>query len=239
MTTLFISDLHLSPTHPALTAIFLTFLKKQAGKVDALYILGDLFEAWVGDDDDTSFAQTLRKALHTFAQQGTPLYIMPGNRDFLIGHTFCQQTGATLLPDPYLIDLYGERVLLLHGDSLCTQDKKHLFFRKITHLSFLQKIALGLPLRYRMRLANKLRYLSQAHTRKLNSVILDATEKEIARLFNHYKINLMIHGHTHRPGITLTYLPHRLQQRFVLRDWETHAHALVCDKTGHKQLMTL
>lgn len=237
MTTLFISDLHLQTSRPDLTRLFLQFLKNHAGKVDALYILGDLFEAWIGDDDNTPFNQSIITALRTFAESGSRLYFLPGNRDFLIGKDFSKKTGCTLLLDPTLIDLYGEQVLLLHGDSLCTLDKKHMLFRKFTHSYLLQKIALWIPLRWRRALAEKLRAYSKTHTQLMAPSIMDTTPDAIKSLLQHYPATTLIHGHTHRPSIEYFRHNNALICRIVLSDWEKHAHALVCDKTS-KQLIT-
>ncbi len=227
MATLFISDIHLEDSHPEIAALFLNFLKTIASQADALYILGDLFEVWVGDDDQTPFNLHIQTALYTLRQQGVPIFFLHGNRDFLIGETFAKASGCTLLSDPAVVDLYGKPTLLLHGDLLCTQDHAYLAFRQQAReaayrLNFLQK-----PLAERKTIAAHLRMASQQHTQSATSVIMDATPQEIPRLITHYQVTQMIHGHTHRPAIHYLNLGQTLPHRhIVLSDWHTQGNAL-------------
>lgn len=226
MTTFFISDLHLDEKHPEITACFLRFLNEQASKCDALYVLGDLFEFWIGDDDLTEFNQQVIKAFKTLTQAGVPVYFIKGNRDFLIGNRFEKMTGIKLLPDPCLIDLYGKPTLLMHGDLLCIDDQKYQAFRRKAHNPILQKLFSWLPLKWRRHLANKARQKSQAYTQKTNLQIQDVNQTEVERIMGKFDANLLIHGHTHRPAIhefTLNNIP---AQRIVLNAWHGHGGGL-------------
>lgn len=234
MPTLFISDLHLELERPDLTALFFGLLKKYAGKVDALYILGDLFEVWVGDDDDTPYHASIISALHAFAQSGSGLYFLPGNRDFLIGRRFCKKSGCKLLKDPTLINLYGEPVLLLHGDSLCTRDLKHMAFRKKTRNFLFKKLLLLKSLAKRREIGQQVRRISKNHTQKLDEYLMDVTFSEITRLFKKHKTLTMIHGHTHRPSIEYFRHGDQFGSRFVLSDWEKQASVLICDQNSKR-----
>jgi UDP-2,3-diacylglucosamine hydrolase len=157
MNTLFISDLHLEPAHPGITRLFLNFLQHQAAQADALYILGDLFAAWIGDDDLSPFNQDMITALRELTAKGVPVYFMCGNRDFLIGEQFMAQTGCRFLSDPTVIDLYGTRVLIMHGDTLCTDDIPYQRYRRFAHNTILQRFFLGLPLGWRGKVAEWMR----------------------------------------------------------------------------------
>jgi UDP-2,3-diacylglucosamine hydrolase len=239
MTTLFISDLHLEAERPELTRIFLDFLASRAGKVDALYILGDLFEAWVGDDDHSEFNQTILSALHQFVGRGSQLFVMVGNRDFLLGPDFAKAAQATLIPDPCQINLYGQPTLLMHGDSLCTQDLKHMAFRQQTQNPLFRQAVLQKPLAERIALARMLRQQSQLNTRELAMDIMDVTESAYHHALADAGLNLLIHGHTHRPGFDLFKLNDQLALRIVLSDWDDNqGHALVCQPNGDKQLIS-
>lgn len=229
MTTWFISDLHLSPARPDITALFEQFLQEQASQADALYILGDLFDAWVGDDDTSDFAATVQGALRQLVNRGVPVYFIAGNRDFLIGRRFSQVTGVTLLAEPSVIDLYGTPTLLLHGDTLCTDDHSYQRFRKVIRARWLQKTLLALPLKLRMRIANKLRAASktQQPLSEAQLRIMDANQHAVRETFVQYDVQHMIHGHTHRPAIH----QHRLAngesaERIVLGDWYTQGSFL-------------
>lgn len=225
--TLFISDLHLSPDNPAMTDCFIRFLKREAPRADALYILGDLFEAWVGDDVGDEFSQLVIEKLKHWPK---PLYIMQGNRDFLMGEAFARKTDGRLLPDPTVIDLYGESVLISHGDLLCTDDKAYLKFRKIVHMKWLQKLFLWLPLSFRTKIAEKLRQKSSAHVKTLSSDIMDVTPQAVKQWLKTYQVSTMIHGHTHRPAITA--------ERMVLPAWHGHGGALIASSDKSFELVT-
>lgn len=223
MSTLFISDLHLSANQPALTRLFLYFLQYQARKAEALYILGDLFESWIGDDDESPFNQQIASALAELAASGVKIYFMPGNRDFLIGQRFTKKAGCQLLTDPTLITLYGIPTLLTHGDSLCTLDKSYMAFRRLVRTHFLESLFLQLPLRLRQKIARYLR--GKEHTGMTRhdakyDVVMDEIFKQIGSQ------QWIIHGHTHQPCIqlfqnTAENSNAKRIKRFVLSDWST------------------
>lgn len=212
--TLFISDLHLDAARPAVTRAFAAFLLKH-NCCDALYILGDLFESWIGDDDDAALAQELRTLLQRFSANGPELYIMQGNRDFLLGDAFCTATGARLLPDPSVIDLYGTPTLLMHGDSLCTADHEYQRFRQQARDPQWQHEILQQPLHQRRELASQLRGMSKSANSNKAADIMDVTPGEVEDSLRHYAVRQMIHGHTHRPA----YHEHTAGTRWVLGDW--------------------
>lgn len=226
--TLFISDLHLEPGKPEITLCFLNFLKNHALRAESLYILGDFFEVWVGDDDASPFNVSIIHALREITDHKIPVYLMPGNRDFLIGHQFAKQAGCQLLKDPTLIDLYGVPTLLAHGDQLCTKDSKHQIFRKYTQHPIFRTIFLALPLWLRKKIARMIRQKSQKHTATTSYDLMDVTPEAVTSLLKKYGASRLIHGHTHKPGVHV----HDTQQRFVLGDWHTHGSALRCDEKG-------
>lgn len=215
MTILLISDLHLSPERPEVTRAFLAFLKTQAAKAKALYILGDLFEAWVGDDDPAPLSQQVIAALKVLTTHGTELYVMQGNRDFLLDKRFARETGCTLLPDHYVTQLEGHKVLLLHGDTLCIDDEQYQHARrKIRHPLFRWGLN-HLPLSIRQKIATNWRAKSMQANANKSSNIMDVTPSEVDRVMAQYQVNTMIHGHTHRPDRH----QHQYGERIVLGDW--------------------
>lgn len=214
---LLISDLHLHEERPDITGAFLAFLQQHAKHAQALYILGDFFEVWIGDDAISPFQRSIAQALSAVAASGTQIYLMHGNRDFLIGNDFCKLADCQLLADPSLIKLAGESVLLMHGDSLCTSDKSYIRLRRVLRNPLILLILRNLPLRTRQRLAGDLRQKSKASTRMKASDITDVNPEEVARVMAQYKVRTLIHGHTHRPAV------HDLgneKQRIVLGDWD-------------------
>lgn len=232
MRTLFISDLHLDDSRPEITQLFMEFLKKEATQSDALYILGDLFETFIGDDENTVLQQQVIQSLSALNQAGVPVYLMHGNRDFLIGKSFAKKSQVTLLPDPTIIDLYGTKTLLLHGDTLCTKDVKYLAFRKKVRNVFLQKIFLATSIKKRRAMTEKARGMSKAHNQNTDPAILDATPEEIPRIMEKYNVHQLIHGHTHRPSLHYFWLQSNLFSRIVLSDWEKSGHFLEYDANG-------
>lgn len=228
MAILFISDLHLQADEPKITATFLRFLQERAVNANALYILGDLFEAWIGDDDRSEFNLDIMHALKQATQSGLPIYFMRGNRDFLIGKEFIKKTGMTLLPDPAIIDLYGVKTLLMHGDSLCTLDEKHQKWRRITLNPVWQRLALCLPLALRRHIGGWLRGKSRRHQNNMADYILDVTIEAVRDVMQTHQATQLIHGHTHRPGIHTAVFGKRL----VLGAWHDHGSVLCCDETG-------
>src|SRR5579864_3033183 len=188
MATLFISDIHLSATRPDITDFFLRFLQGPAMQADAVYILGDLFEAWIGDDEQTELHRTIADALHTVTRVGVPIYFMHGNRDFLLGQEFADLAGCTLLPDPIVINLYDTPTLLTHGDLLCTDDKSYLRYRYWVRKTLCQRLFLGLPLQWRQAIAERLRIASQRHIGSVAKQVMDVTETEVARMMEKYQV---------------------------------------------------
>ncbi len=224
--TLFISDLHLDQSAPKVTAAFFHFLKHDAPKADALYILGDFFELWVGDDDRTEFNQGIIKRLAEFCESGIPVYLMHGNRDFLIGKKFLQSCGVTLIKDPTIINLYGERIYLTHGDSLCTLDIKHQKFRKLTGNRFYRAAALKFPLSMRRKYGRVFREKSKQQNRINANEIIDVAEEEVQRVMAEHEVQKMIHGHTHRPNIHQIQINHQPATRIVLGAWYSAGNLL-------------
>ena len=224
--TFFISDLHLCQEQPQITNIFLDFLKTKATEADALYILGDFFEVWVGDDDRNAFNQIIIQALRAFTDTGIPTYFMHGNRDYLIGKRFAKASGVQLLKEPTVINLYGSPILLLHGDSLCTLDIKHQKARKMMHNRFYQLITLSLPLKLRKHIAGRLRNTSKENKRQLENHIMDVTPDEVLRVMREAKVKTLIHGHTHRPAIHDIKIDDQDAQRIVLGAWHKQGNYL-------------
>jgi UDP-2,3-diacylglucosamine hydrolase len=225
--SLFISDLHLDSRRPAVLQAFSRFLEQHHG-CEALYILGDLVEAWVGDDDDSPIAIELARALKSFSDSGSQLFLMHGNRDFLVGQAFCEAVGATLLPDPTVIDLYGEATLLMHGDSLCTADAEYQAFRKTARDPNWQAQLLNHSLEERRELAANLRAMSKEGNSNKAEDIMDVTAEEVRRCMALHQSHQLIHGHTHRPA------RHEEPEgaRWVLGDWEQKGWAIRADIDG-------
>ena len=237
MTTLFVSDLHLDPSRPDITALFLQFLREEAAHADALYILGDLFEAWVGDDAAGEPAAGVRDALRALVDAGVPVYFMRGNRDFLVGQRFAAETGARLLPDPAVVPLYGEPTLLMHGDLLCTGDTAYQAFRTQVRDPRWQAQFLAQPLPAREAFAAKARNASREHQRDVGSggamdVITDVAPDAVATTLSRYGVRRLIHGHTHRPAVHALRLTGRAAQRIVLGDWYTQGSVLRVSPDG-------
>ena len=232
MTTLFISDLHLDPAHPAITALLLDFLAQRGRQADALYILGDLFEAWIGDDDDAELGQTVAAALRALTDQGVPGYFLHGNRDFLIGERFAAASGLQLLPESIVIELAGEPVLLLHGDTLCTDDVDYQAFRAQVRTPAWQTRTLALPLTQRRALAGQLRETSQQALQQKVTEITDVNLAEVDRVMCARGVRSLIHGHTHRPAIHQWLLDGQAARRAVLGDWHQQGSVLCCDAAG-------
>ncbi|WP_342242946.1 UDP-2,3-diacylglucosamine diphosphatase [Pseudomonas sp. OTU5201] len=232
---LLISDLHLEEERPDITRAFLSFLQTRAPRAEALYILGDFFEAWIGDDAMTPFQHAIARELRTLADGGTRIYVMHGNRDFMIGNDFCREAGCTLLPDPSLVQMNGEPVLLMHGDSLCTQDEAYMRLRRWLRNPVTLFILRHLPLATRHKLARKLRKESRMQTRQKAAEITDVTLEEIPRILRQHGVRTLIHGHTHRPGIHELDLDGQSARRIVLGDWDRQGWALQVDEQGFLQ----
>lgn len=220
MTTLFISDLHLEESRPDITRAFLAFLNEKATGVESLYILGDFFEAWIGDDERTPLQEQVAGALRQLSDSGTRVFLMHGNRDFLIGEDFCARAGATLLDDPTVIDLYGSPTLLMHGDSLCTADVEYQKFRANMRNPQWQQMILQRPLKDRQQMARQLREISMAKNQGKEEFIMDVTPEEVVKDMEHHGVQRMIHGHTHRPAVHELIANGQPAQRIVLGDWD-------------------
>lgn len=222
MSTLLISDLHLDDSRPDITSAFLRFLDEQARGQERLYILGDFFEVWIGDDERSPLQEQVAGALKALTDSGTELFLMHGNRDFLIGEDFCRRTGATLLPDPTVVDLYGEPTLLMHGDSLCTADTEYQKFRANMRNPQWQQMILSRPLAERQTMARQLREISMTKNQNKAEAIMDVTPEEVVREMEAHGVRQLIHGHTHRPAVHDLTVNGRPAQRIVLGDWDTH-----------------
>ncbi|MGE8360419.1 UDP-2,3-diacylglucosamine diphosphatase [Pseudomonas sp.] len=231
---LLISDLHLEEERPDITRAFLHFLATRATETKALYILGDFFEVWIGDDAITPFQRSIAQALRQLADNGTQVFLMHGNRDFLIGKAFCREAGCTLLRDPSLVELGGERVLLMHGDSLCTLDEQYMRMRRWLRNPLVLFILRNLPLSTRHKLARKLRKESREQTRMKASAIVDVTPTEVPRVMAEHGVRTLIHGHTHRPAVHKLEVDGEPAQRIVLGDWDQQAWALQIDEQGYQ-----
>jgi UDP-2,3-diacylglucosamine hydrolase len=238
MTRLFVSDVHLGADSPAAIEQFLEFLATRAAGADALYILGDLFESWVGDDDRSEAAGRICRGLHALTSGGVPCFVMHGNRDFLLGPGFAARTGCRLLTDPVVAELDGERVLLTHGDALCTDDHAYQELRSIVREAGWQRRFLALPLANRELLADEARAGSRRHTARTVPYIMDVNAAAVATAFRAAQAHRMIHGHTHRPGVHDTVLDGSPAQRIVLGAWYEQGSYLSCDR-GRYQLCEL
>lgn len=229
--TLFISDLHLSADQPQITKLFLSFLQHEAPHCESLYILGDLFEYWLGDDAVAPEHQTVLTALHQLTEQGTPTYIMHGNRDFLMGHHFEAKTGCQLINDPTVIDLYGTATLLMHGDTLCSDDKEYQQFRSVVRNRQWQLDFLGKSTRERISIANHYRNESRAQSSKKSEQIMDVNGGTVEKIMNQHNVQQLIHGHTHRPAIHENQTDQKKNpRRIVLGDWFTQGSLLRCSQ---------
>ena len=221
--TYFIADLHLSENRPDLTALFVDFMQNKAPQAQALYILGDLFDFWVGDDEKSMVISTVMEQIKSVSAQGVKCYFIHGNRDFLVGKRFAQACGITLLGDYEVIDLYGEPTLLCHGDLLCTDDVNYQSFRKKVHQKWLQWLFLRLPLKVRLKIAQNIRAQSKLDKLEKTEAIMDVNPEFVLRTFERFGVKRMIHGHTHRQHIHQI-PPHF--ERIVLGDWGKTASIL-------------
>ncbi|WP_166265648.1 UDP-2,3-diacylglucosamine diphosphatase [Marinobacter caseinilyticus] len=219
MTTLFISDLHLEESRPDITRAFMDFLSGKAQGAEHLYILGDFFEAWIGDDEHTPLQEQVAAALKALNDSGTAISLMHGNRDFLIGPDYCARFGATLLEDPTVIDLYGSPTLLMHGDSLCTADVEYQKFRTSMRNEQWQSMFLKRPLADRQLVARQLREISMAKNKGKEETIMDVTPAEVVKVMEEHGVQRLIHGHTHRPAIHDLTANGQPAHRVVLGDW--------------------
>ena len=217
--SLFISDLHLETDRPDIGKQFLEFMEGEARAADELYILGDLFEAWVGDDDPNTHYFTIKRAIRKLVDSGVPVYFMHGNRDFMVGRGFARETGVNILPDPHRITLYGQRVLLSHGDVLCTDDVQYQRIRAMTRDPEWQSKMLEKPLKERIAIAQEARRQSMERTINMSLEIMDVNQQAVEAIIREHDVDVLLHGHTHRPAVHDVDLGKRRAKRIVLGDW--------------------
>jgi UDP-2,3-diacylglucosamine hydrolase len=232
VTTLFISDLHLEADRPDIADQFLRFLETEALGADALYILGDLFESWVGDDDPNEHYAWIRQGLKKLTNKGVPVFFMHGNRDFMIGEGFADDTGVTILPDPTIADIHGQQVLLSHGDAYCTDDHEYQAVRKMSRDPQWQAMMLAKPLEERLAFAAQARQASMARGGTINEDIMDVNASSIEEALRTAGVRTMLHGHTHRPAVHELSLDGDAAQRIVLGDWYDHGSVVRWDDDG-------
>jgi UDP-2,3-diacylglucosamine hydrolase len=230
MTTLFISDLHLDPSRPQITSLFESYLASdEVRRADALYILGDLVEAWIGDDDDAELPQRIATAIHAVHDAGVPVYFMVGNRDFLLGEAFARRAGMTLMEDGTIHHIHGRPTLLMHGDVLCTDDVAYQAVRQQVRKPEWQKQILSMPLDARRAFAAKAREDSKAHTGNTMESIMDVNAGAVSETMRRAAVTRLIHGHTHRPAVHEFELDGKAAERIVLGDWYEQGSVLRVD----------
>ena len=236
--TLFISDLHLADERPEINSLFFRFMEDTARGAEALYILGDLFEYWVGDDqlDHDLLARSVTDTIRRLSDAGTRVYFMHGNRDFLIGERFAREAGLTILPDPTLIKLYGQQVLLMHGDTLCTDDVAYQKFRAQTRTNEWKNATLAQPYEARQQLAQSIRAQSDSEKNQKPEEIMDVTDVAVEEAFRVHQYPLMIHGHTHRPATHQLLLDGHACERWVLADWHGRGEYLAVSNSGLQRI---
>lgn len=226
--TLFIADLHLCQQEPAITAGFLHFLQREARDADALYILGDLFEAWIGDDDPNPLHQQVADALRALP---LPVWFIHGNRDFLLGRRYARASGMKLLPQEQVLNLYGRSVLIMHGDTLCTDDEGYQRFRRKVQQRWLQTLFLALPLRLRQRIALRMRDGSKEANQQKSQAIMDVNAQAVVEAMQRHQVQWLIHGHTHRPAVHTLTVNGQPAERLVLGAW--HSAGSMIEVTPH------
>lgn len=228
--TYFIADLHLSENQPHLTQLFVDFMQHQAPQGEALYILGDLFDFWIGDDEQSPLITLVKQQIKQLIEKQIPCYFVHGNRDFLVGKQFAQDCGLILLPTYHLIDLYGEKVLICHGDTLCTDDVAYQQFRRKVHQPWRQQLFLCLPLKVRLFIAEKIRAKSKTDKKSKSYEIMDVNPSFVLQKLAEFEVKTMIHGHTHRKHFHQI-PPHF--KRIVLGDWNQTASILEVSESGY------
>ncbi|HBU8849421.1 UDP-2,3-diacylglucosamine diphosphatase [Citrobacter sp. Cs237] len=234
MATLFIADLHLCTEEPAITAGFLRFLAGEARQADALYILGDLFEAWIGDDDPLPLHRQIAAAIKAVVDAGVPCFFIHGNRDFLLGKRFARESGMILLPQEKVLTLYGRRILIMHGDTLCTDDHGYQAFRAKVHQRWLQTLFLALPLFIRKRVAAKMRAGSKAANSSKSLAIMDVNQDAVVAGMEKHQVQWLIHGHTHRPNVHTLTANGQPAFRVVLGAWHSEGSMVKVTPTDVK-----
>lgn len=232
MTTLFISDLHLDAERPEIGEQFLGFLAGEARQAEALYILGDLFETWVGDDDPNPHFAVMKTAIRELVDAGVSVFFMHGNRDFVVGAKFAEETGVVILDDPQAIELFGQKVLLSHGDAFCIDDIKYQQARVMVRDPQWQAMMLAKPLQERLAFAAQTRQQSKEHSEQSSEQIMDVNQGAIVETLEEYGVDILLHGHTHRPAVHEVDLAGRTATRIVLGDWYEHGSVVRWDENG-------
>ena len=215
MSIFFISDLHLEQNKPHLTKAFKNFINSKVNLDDELFILGDFFEQWIGDDNEDNFIKSVKNILKNKTAKGLTVYFMHGNRDFLIGDKFCKEVGAILLDDPYIINLEEKKIMLMHGDSLCTDDEDYQNFRNLVRSKEWQEDFLSKDLIERKEVAKNLREISSLENQTKDEYIMDVNQSEVLKIIESHSVDVLIHGHTHRPFVH----DENGVPRMVLGDW--------------------
>ncbi len=232
MAALVVSDLHIDAARPAIAAQFKSFLDAEARAARALYVLGDLFEVWIGDDDPDPHKRAVIADLRAVADAGVALYFLHGNRDFLLGARFCEETGGALLTDPTVVELYGRRALITHGDALCTDDAPYQRLRALVRDPRWQAQFLALSIGQRQALAREARAGSVAHTGAQSAMLMDVNADAVATVFRAAQVDTIVHGHTHRPGVYAHTVDGRACTRIVTGDWYAQGRVLRWDESG-------
>ena len=232
MSVLFISDLHLCDERPDKLALFKTLLRGPARKAEGLYILGDLFEAWAGDDDLTPPHQDITAELAGFTRAGGHLFLMRGNRDYLLGRGFARKTGGRLLEDEAVTTLHGRKVLLMHGDTLCTRDVKYQLYRRLVNNPLSINLFLQVPFSIRRRIWHSVRDITRRTTARKSPYIIDVHQPAVEKIMRRHAVLDLIHGHTHRQGVHHFSLHGQPARRYVLGDWYENDCVLVADENG-------
>ena len=230
---LFIADLHLDEQRPAIVDLFEQFLEDWSDRATALYVLGDLFEYWVGDDHRTALSKRVAQALRRFGQHGPSVYFMVGNRDFLVGQTFASQAGFELLQEPTVIHIEDEPTLLMHGDALCTDDHDYQAFRSRVRKRQWQEDFLALPIEERLDYARQARQESRQHTQAAHPAIMDVNNEAVASVMRRNRTMTLIHGHTHRPALHSLRIDGKVGRRLVVGDWYTQGSVLMHSADGY------
>lgn len=234
MSVLFVSDLHLDAERPAAIDTFVDFIEREGVKSERFFILGDLFEVWVGDDDDDPAMARVIDAIAQLRHYEVPCYIMHGNRDFLLGDAFAQRTGAKILTDYVTVDIYGQALLLTHGDLLCTDDTAYMKLRATVRDPQWQSNFLARPIEERRQIAASLRERSRTETAMKSGEIMDVNQSAVEETLRSHGVNLLVHGHTHRPGVHRFDIDGQPATRIVLGDWYTQGTILQWDRHGFK-----
>ena len=234
----FIADLHLAQNRPDITACFLSFLENEAVEAEKLYILGDLFEYWIGDDDNAPLVTEIATAIKRLSETNTAVFFIQGNRDFLLGRKYAEKCGMTLLNDVEKISLYNQEIVILHGDTLCTDDIDYQAFRLKSRSWWWQALIKNLPLFVRRKIAENYRKQSAQSTAMKSQEIMDVNQQAVVQCLTEHNVDLMIHGHTHRPAIHEIDTASNKATRVVLGDWYEQGAWLKFSRSGYELLNT-